>query len=125
MSGDVDSFGEFAATQNLDAVLAGDESILLEHVEIEVGDILGFSEGVEGVDVDADIFNTVDILETEFRDTAIEGHLTTLEANFLMVAGTSLGTLVTACGSAALAGAGAATDTFGVLDRTFSRFEIT
>ena len=125
MSGDVDSFGEFAATQDLDAVLAGDKSVLLEHFEIEVSNILCLSKGIEGVDINADILNTVDVLETEFRNTAIEGHLTTFEANFLVVAGACLGTLVTARGGAALAGAGAATDTFGVLDRTFSGFEIT
>jgi broad-specificity NMP kinase len=124
VGGDVDGLGKFATAKDLDAVLAGDKTILLQNIDAEVGDILGLGEGVQSVDVDTDVLNTVDILETELGDTAVERHLATLETDLLVVARAGLGTLVTACGSATFARTGTTADTLGMLDGTFCGFEI-
>ena len=121
---DIDGLGKFATAKNLDAVLAGDKTILLQNIDTEVGDILGFGEGIQSVDVDTNVLNTVDILETELGDTAVERHLATLETDLLVVARARLGTLVTACGSATFARTGTTADTLGMLDGTFCGFEI-
>ena len=124
MGRDVDSLGELAAAKNLNAVLAGDKTILLQHIDAEVSDVLCLGKGIQRVDVDTDILNAIDILETELGYTTIKGHLTTLETDLLVVARARFGTFVTASGSTTFTGTGTTTDTLGVLDGTFCGFEI-
>ena len=125
MSSDVDSLGEFATTQDLNPVLARNEAVLLQHVNVEVGNILSLGESIESINVDSDILDAVDVLETELRNATIERHLTALEADLLVVTGASLGTLVTAGSGTAFTGTGTTADTFRMLDRSFSGLEIT
>ena len=124
MSSDVDGLVKFTTTENLNTILAGDETVLLEDINNEIGYILGFSKIVEGVDVDTYLLDAVDVLEAELGQTTIDGHLTTFEADFLVITRTRLGTLVTTSGSTALARASTTTNAFRMLDGTFCGFEI-
>ena len=125
MGGNINGFGQLAATKNFDTILARNKAVLHQHINIEISDILSFGKRVERINVDTNILDTVDILETKFRNAAIERHLTTLEANLLMVARTCFSTLVTTRGSATLARTSTTANTFRMLDRTFSGFKIT
>ena len=121
---DIESLVQFATAENLDSVVGRDETVLAEDLEVEVDDVLGLGNSVKEVDIDTDVLNTVAVFEAEFGEATIDGHLTTLETDFLMITRTSLCTLVTTGSRAALAGASTATDALGVLDRTLCRFEI-
>ena len=68
------------------------------------------------------VFNAVDVFETEFRHTALQRHLTTLETDFSFVTGTRFSAFVTAGRSAAFAGALTATNAFAALIRADSWF---
>ena len=46
----------------------------------------GFGEGLEKVEVDGLVLNSGQALETEFGQTALEGHLTAFETDFAAVA---------------------------------------
>ena len=124
MGSDIDGFVQFATTENLDAVLGRNQTILTESLEGEIGDILGLSQRVEHIEIDADILDAVDVLETELGQTAIDRHLTTFETDLLVITGTSLGTLVTAGGGTAFTGTGATADALGTLDGTLCGLEI-
>ena len=58
--------------------------------------VLSLGKSLEGVEIDGLILDTVDVLETKLRKTALERHLTTFETNLLAVTRTRLGTLMTA-----------------------------
>ena len=124
MGGDGDGLVQLTTAENLDAVLGGNQAILAESLEGELGDVLGLGKRVEQIEVDADILNAVDVLEAELGKTAIDGHLTTFETDLLVITRTGFGTLVTAGSGTALAGTGATADTFGMLDGTFCGLKI-
>ena len=113
-----------AAGGDTEAAPTGDETVLHENINVEVGNILSLGKSVEGIDVDTDILNAVDVLEAELGKATIDGHLTTFETNLLVIARTSLGTLVTTGGSATFTRAGTTSDTFGMMDGTFCGLEI-
>lgn len=124
VSSHVDSFGKLTTAENLDAILARDETILFQYLDVEVGDVLGLGQCVDGVDIDTHIFDAVDILEAKFRYATIERHLTAFEAHLLVVAGTCLGAFITAGRGTTFARTGTTTDTLGVLDGSFCGFKI-
>ena len=85
MGSNVDGLGKLSATEDLDTILGGNQTILFQDLDVEVRDILGLGESVEGIDIYAHVLNAVEVLESEFRDTAIERHLTALESHLLVI----------------------------------------
>ena len=124
VGGDGEGLVQFAATENLDAVLGGNQTVLTERLEGELGDVLGFGKRIEQVEVDTYVLNTIDVLEAELGQTTIDGHLATFETYLLVITRTGFGTLVTTGGGTALAGTGTTADTFGMLDGTFCGLKI-
>jgi hypothetical protein len=64
------------------------------------------------------------VLETKLRESALQRHLTTFEADLVLVTGTSLCTLVTTGGSATETTAGTASETTARVSGTCCGFEI-
>ncbi len=124
MCSNIDCLVQLATTQNLNAILTGNQAILLEDINIEVGDVFCFSKGIEYIDVNTHILYTVDVFESKLGQTTIDGHLTTFETNLLMVTRTGLCTFVTTCSGATFARACTTTHSFGMLDGTFCGLEI-
>lgn len=124
VSSDIDGFVQLATTQDFDAVLTGNQSILFENLNIKVLDILSLSKCVKGIDIDTDILYAVDVLEAKLRQATIDGHLTAFEPNFLMVTRPGLCTLITTRSRTALTGTGTAADTLRMFNGTFGGFEI-
>ena len=55
----------------------------------------GIGQRLKNVQVNGFVLYTVEIFETGFRYAALQRHLTTFEANLLLVTGTGLGSFVT------------------------------
>ena len=72
--------------------------------------------------IDSLVFYTVDVLETKLRQTTLQRHLTAFETDFLTIARTLLGTLMTARRSATHARTRAATNSLTRVRRTICRF---
>ena len=95
MSFNIDLGGEFAVTQNLDKLARRDETGGNEVGYRHFLKLLGICHSLNDVQIDSFVFNAVDILEAELRNTALQRHLTTFETNLLGITRTLLSTLMT------------------------------
>ncbi len=125
MSSNIYGFGKFSTAKNLYTILTRNKTILLKHFNVEIGYVLSLGKSVKCIDVDTDILNAIDILESELGNATVQRHLTTFKTNFLMITRTSFCTLVTTGCSATFTRTCTTTYTLRVFYRTFSRFKIT
>ena len=77
--------------------------------------ILLFSNLLENIQVDPFIFNAVEVLETEFRNTACKWHLSAFKSQFLGVSGTGFRAFMSAGGCSTFAGTLSSADSFSIL----------
>lgn len=115
---------DFAIGKNLHEVLLADETSSTQFVDAHLVQLLRVSERLDGRKVDGFIFNSVDVLETEFRHAALERHLTAFEARLLVITRTRLSTLSTTSAGAAESRTWTTTDATLAMSRTLSGFKI-
>ncbi len=97
MSLDVNLGRKFAISENLDKLVLVDETSLNQIFNTNLFKFLGLYEFLDYIQVDGLILDTVDVLETELRNSTLKRHLSTFETNLFLVTRSCLGTLVTAC----------------------------
>ena len=111
-------------TQNLHLVVRRYESGRNQRLEIDGREFLLRSQLIERRKVDGLVLHTLQVRETELRQTALQRHLTALETELRLVARTRLSTLVTAARIADATRTGTAADTLVVVCSAFCGFEI-
>ena len=78
--------GHVAVSQDLDELLGADVTCLTKLLYTYFLELTSFSKSGDKIEVDSFVFHTIDILEAEFGETALERHLTAFEADFAAVA---------------------------------------
>ena len=81
--------------KDLHEVVLADETSLYELGLGDTAQPLSFGQGLQRSEVDGRVLYTVDVLEAELRQTTLDRHLTTFEADLLGVARAALSTLMT------------------------------
>ena len=84
----LDSAGDGTVAEHFHQGLLRDETGVAEILDSDPGQTSSGCERLESVEIDCLVFNAVDVVETELRHTALERHLTSLEAHFVLVART-------------------------------------
>ena len=102
---------EFAITEHLYEMLGRNETCSNQLFDANLLQVLGFSQSLQSGKVDGLVLYTVDVLETELGQTALQRHLTAFKTDFLAITRTLLGTFVTTRRRTALARTGTATNT--------------
>ena len=82
--------------QNFYQIVARYETGCTEVFQCDFLQLLGFCNFLDCIKPDRHILYTIDILETEFRQTALQRHLTAFETDLFLIARTLLGTFVAA-----------------------------
>ena len=122
---DVDSAGNRADAENLNQLVAIREACGTELLKTDLFKILGLCELLEDSQIHGLVLHTVDIFETEFGKTALQGHLTAFKTYFMLIARTRLSSLMTAGRCASFARTGTAADTGLTLYGAHSGLQIT
>ena len=73
-------------SKNLYELAAADEACSTEFLDPDLIKILGSSQGVNNIQVDCLIFDTVDVLEAKLGKTALKRHLTAFKTDLARVA---------------------------------------
>lgn len=81
-----DSTVDSAVSKNLYELAAADEACSTEFLDPDLIKILGSSQGVNNIQVDCLLFDTVDVLEAKLGKTALKRHLTAFKTDLARVA---------------------------------------
>ena len=116
---------QFAISQNLNHLLLRDKTGGRHLLKPYLLVAFGICQSLKGTQVDSLILYTVYILETKFRETTLQRHLTTFESDFLLISGSLLCTLMTTGRGSTHARTGSTTYPSARMSRSTSRFQIT
>lgn len=95
---------QFANTQDLDAVGLADQSGNIQIFRGKFGDAVFFHQVIQLTQIEYFVLDPVDVVETTFGDTTLDGHLTTFMRHLALITGPALTTLVTLGRSTTLTG---------------------
>src|SRR5690554_1188789 len=104
--------GNFSPSKDFDQIILGSQSIGSECFKINCLKIVLFNQALQNIQVDTYIFYTVDAFKSEFRNTTLQRHLSSLKSDFAAVSRTGSSTFVTTGRSTSPSGTGTTAYTF-------------
>jgi hypothetical protein len=117
----VDFGSKFASSEDFYKIFLGNKSILVQQIKIDGIHAQVGSQLLQGIQVDGLVSHAVVVGKPEFRNPSLQGHLTTLKAQFRLVTGSGFSPFVTSGRCAASAGTLPSANPFSGLNGAFRR----